>query len=289
MQGLIAHTSAKALPAYAIVWLDEFSSMVSPEYLFLQMASELSLPSLIMLGHELCGNFALPPRDDGSPSANQVLPVTSVSRILDFLNAMHMSWGAKRARNALWYVSNYAASKPEAVLAAVYSLPRIEHGYGLAPLTLNKRIDVTGSTDARNKSRYPDLLFSFAPVGINYDGEGHLDLRGIVRDAQAVALAQGEDRAMRKVELANQLLLVRSKVVDDITRNRQLATRGYLVLPMTKENLYDEGSLDLFTTQMLECAHSVFDADVEDDIRAIEDKSEANKRQELVRELLAWR
>ena len=46
-----------------------------------------------------------------------------------------------------------------------------------------------------------DLSFSFAPIGINYDGEDHLDLTGIARAARKAAQAEGDSRIEREAAL----------------------------------------------------------------------------------------
>ena len=185
MDTVVSHVCSKDLPASSIVWLDEFSSIASPELLFVQMASELDVPSLVLLGHELCGHFTMPDRRNANRKAvTQIPSVTSVGQIGAYLDGVPKAWGVKRARRALSYVSDHAVSLPEAVLSTMYGLPSDLDGYGLGEVTLNERVDVTEEDDKRPNVRYPDLLFSFAPVGINYDGEDHLDLRGIALAAR---------------------------------------------------------------------------------------------------------
>jgi hypothetical protein len=44
------HSCWRELPPHSVIWLDEHSSVVCPELLFLQMAEHLSMPELVMLG-----------------------------------------------------------------------------------------------------------------------------------------------------------------------------------------------------------------------------------------------
>ena len=74
----------------------------------------------------------------------------------------------------------------------------------------------------RTRSRYPDLSFSFAPIGMNYDGEDHLDLTGIARATRKAAQAEGDSRIEHEAALREKLESERAKVVDDNRRNRQL-------------------------------------------------------------------
>ena len=287
MDTVVSHVCAKKLPTSSIIWLNEHASMVCPELLFLQMAPELSLPELVLLGHELCGYYSLPSSNNaGGKVQTQVPCATSVEQIEDYLNARHRAWGVKKARAALPYIADHAASFPEGVLSTIYALPTDLCGYGFGRMELNQRVEVGESDDGKKRHRYPDLLFSFAPIGINYDGEDHLDLKGIVAAACAMEVAEGDERGTKYEDLHKKLREVRSKVVDDIARNRELASRGRIVLPMTKENLYGEGNLDSFTLQLLECAESVFGIDVKDAKNIILNKEMANKRYELLSALL---
>lgn len=259
------HLCQVSLPARSILWLDECASMVSPELLFVQMAAALSLPELVLLGHELCGTFTrLGEHPTGGQVVDHVLPATSTEDIRAYLRSLDRARGLKRARLALSYVHDLSASLPEAVLATLYGLPREEYGYGMGPLSLNRHIEVQDTRDLETcRHRLPDLLFTFAPIGINYDGEeDHLDLRGLSAVARNTERDDGEEGLEAEGRLEAKLQSVRSKVIDDIRRNREFLTRGMLILPMTKEDLYGKGNLDSFTRQLLMCAKNLFGVDV---------------------------
>lgn len=285
MQNIKSHVCTRSLPANSIVWLDDYASVVTPPLLFLQMASVMSFPMLVLLGHELCGGFtrdAVDPLE--GPLVDDIPAATSVEEISDFLRSIGRYKGIEIARRALDYVSDHAVSAPEAVMSTVYALPKDERGYGMGPVTLNKRARLGPGLDA--KSRYPDLMFGFAPVGINYDGSEHLDLDALVASAKAVVCATEENAADAKKGLQDTLEAVRAKVVDDNTRNRQLAACGKLVFPATKENLYGEGHLDAFTRDLLRCAHEVFGVDVSEYENALDDSELCKERYELLESML---
>ena len=255
------------------LWVDPHTTIVCPELLFLQMAEVLPLPSLVMLGYELCGNFSRDANDpiDGEARIN-IPTTTSVKRLAEYLATSAGVRGIAKARKALEYVCDNALSPMEALLGTVYSLPPQESGYGMGPITLNERVVVGGPNEPeRMRSRYPDLSFSFAPVGLNYDGEDHLDLVGLVRAARAATTAEGEEQAEAEKALREKLEAVRAKVVDDNMRNRQLAARGKIVFPVTKEDVYGWGKLDELTWQILQCAQSVFGVDIEHFRQMLED------------------
>lgn len=291
---ICSHTSWQELPDDSVCWLDEVSSVVCPELLFAQMAESFPLPILVMLGHELCGHFSRSAHDPMGGYATIDIPAaTSVMRIESYLSSLNRRHGLSNAREALRYVCDHALSVPESVLATVYSLPSSESGYGMGPITLNERVVVGNpepndhSNALRNgRSRYPDLMFPFAPVGINYDGAEHLDLDGLVHAAMRAALSDSSSQGTAQAELRSKLAEVRSKVVDDNMRNRQLASRGKIVFPATKEDLYEAGGLDRLTRQILDCARSVFGIDTSEYERILDDTEHARDRQELLSSLL---
>lgn len=266
------------------LWVDSYASIVCPELLFLQMAEVLPLPSLVMLGYELCGNFS---RDVDRPidgEAKISIPTaTNVKRVAEYLAASARARGVAKARKALDYICDNALSPMEALLGTMYSLPLEESGYGMGPVTLNERVKI-GEPDESEilRSRYPDMSFSFAPVGLNYDGEDHLDLAGLVQAAHKATAAEGKEQAAAKAALREKLEAVRAKVVDDNLRNRQLATNGRIVFPVTKEDVYGWGNLDKLTCQILQCAQSVFGVDIEPLGQMLEDTDRKRDRYALL-------
>lgn len=287
-RGIVSHTLYSPLPAGSILWLDEHSSVVCPELLFLQMAESFSLPSLVMLGLELCGHFC---RNADEPLVGDVtdgLPVaTNVASLTLYLSKVSKAHGLLRAREALDCISDHAISAPEAVLATMYALPPKESGYGMGPISLNEHVAVD-NTDSwvRAKSRYPDLMFGFAPVGINYDGSQHFDLASLMAAAEMFVRAGADEQNDARKALRMKLLEARDKVVDDNMRNRQLAAQGRIVFPATKEDLRSGRRLDALTRQILSCAHRVFGVDVGKYERTLDDTLLARDRWDLLDTLL---
>lgn len=281
------HTCWRELPPRSIIWLDRYSSVVCPELLFLQMAEEMSLPELVMLGYELCGHFSRFPENPYDVK-DQVPATTSVENIRAYVSNFKKGHGVAKVREALDYVCDHAISVPEAVLATMYSLPVSESGYGMGPLVLNERVKIEKpDLWVESQSRYPDIMFSIAPIGINYDGSGHLDLPGLVAIAQKAALAKGESRNEMQLALQRKMNEVRAKVVDDNMRNRQLMSQGRIVIPVTKEDLYGYGHLDGLTRHILRCARLLYGADVREYEKMLDDTLIQRDRQVLLDSLLA--
>lgn len=282
--GILAHAANGSLPTGSILWLDENSSVVCPELLFLQMADSFSLPALVMLGMELCGHFSRQADDplmgdvvDGVPAA------TSVERLKSHLAALKGTKGLRKAREALRYVCDHAVSAPEAVLAVMFGLPPEEGGYGMGPLLLNERVQLGESGSlGKAKNRYPDLMFGFAPVGLNYDGSKHFSVIDLMAAAEALARSDAKGQDAARGVLRDKLLAARAKVIDDNLRNRQLAAEGRIVFSVTKEDLSNVSRLDELARQVLNCASKVFGADVEEHLETLNNGFLARERGELL-------
>jgi hypothetical protein len=288
MAELASHVCSAELPPNTIIWLDDHATMAGPELLFAQMAETLPLANLVLLGHELCGHFSrCADFPAGGPIVDGIPAATSTEKIARFLKDAEKVPGRGKATAALAYLADHALSAPEALLATVFSLPAQESGYGMGPVTLNQRIEVEGAQEAQAGARYPDLMFAFAPVGINYDGEGHLDLTGLAQAAREAELAGAETKQQAERALADKLREVREKAVDDLRRNRQLAASGLVVFPVTKEDLHGWGQLDVLARDILSCAHAVFGADVRDLQATLDDAALVRNRYALLSSLLA--
>ena len=289
---VVTHEASKELSAESILWLDEHSSMVCPELLFLQMATVFTLPKLVLLGYELCGNFtrmAEDPRE--GPVVDNVPAATNVENISRYLEEFPHTHGVARAKQALSYVSDDALSATEAVLATIYSLPSNESGYGMGPITLNTCVRIARrdneSTKASGaKKRYPDLMFPFAPVGINYDGGGHLDLDGLVKVVLDAFNSNDKSQENSGKTIQQKLEEVRAKAVDDNVRDRQLISKGKVVLRATKEDVNESGALDALTQQVLDTARTLFGTDVAPYQSLLDDTTLAKEREELLFSLL---
>lgn len=288
MPHVCLHRCDSDLPARSILRLDEHASVVSPELLFVQMAERLSLPELVFLGYELCGTFTRSSVDPkNGPVVDHVAPATSVAEIEAFVSEVSRVRGLRKAREALAYVQDLAASVPEALLATIYGLPVREYGYGMGPLTLNRQVRVSKTQNPdEQRTRMPDIQFHFAPVGINYDGEkDHLDLAGLIAQARLSERAANEGEPSQEFELMGKQQSVRDKVVDDMRRNREFLAKGLVILPMTKEDLYGQGCLDNFTRQLLACAKVFFHVDVSRYEKSLNDSSLRAERYTLIRSL----
>ena len=281
------YAGESCLPTGSFIDLREGLAISCPELLFVEMAKEMDPARHLMLGHELCGSFS---RDPNDPRNGQVAldltPVTSKARIAAYMEKASHLHGITAARRTLELLSDNAWSPTESLVATIVSLPIALFGYGLGACALNKRLEMPEqlrwTTDM--SSRVPDILFPGVNVGLNYDGAVHLDLDSVI-DA-AVELERHPGEGWSQAQLDSVMRSVRSKAVDDIRRNRELAANGYLVFPVVKEDLYDEGALDRLMAQVFEIAEEFFKCDYSLQKRMLKLPLGRARRQELIWSLL---
>ena len=204
----------------------------SPELLFVQMGRHLSPIAHALLGMELCGTYV-------RPKTYGVGAVTTAQQLASFAENTQRVDGVLQARKVARRVLDNAWSPMESIVAQLASLPLHEMGYGLGPLDLNPRI---AGQDMQAGSRVPDIVVRGTMVGLNYEGEGHLDLPGIVSATTEAVLNPGSSASQQALDAA--IAKTREKYVGDRRRDRDLWQAGLTVFPVTKEDLYQEGAFD---------------------------------------------
>lgn len=251
---LVANTVyCDTIPANSFVVINENISIACPELMFTELGAVMTPAEHLLLGYEICGTYS---RDADDPVEGEAVfgvpAVTSVARIRAYLDATGRIEGKTSTRRTLGLLADGAWSPMEAAIATVASLPLEENGYGLGRCKLNERVEPTAlmRESAKRASRVPDILFGDTRVGINYDGEYHLDLDMLIDAALRFARNPGSRQAERELEDAKRR--VRAQVIDDNRRNRELVSGGYIVFPVFKEDLYDEGGFDATMMQVLE-------------------------------------
>lgn len=156
-----------------------------PELCFVQLAQSLPFHELVRAGNVLCGRFYLDAGKGGELGRRE--PLTSKRRIEAFLRANPGIKGVKEARRALPWVTEGAASPPEAFLAMVFGLPYRYGGFQLSDLAVNRRLRPSHKAQqiARRTTLVPDILFADARLAIEYDSTAeHTSSSQLTRDAQ---------------------------------------------------------------------------------------------------------
>ena len=277
----------RSLPPKSFIEVMPGLAISSPELLFLEMAGCLNKPELIMLGNELCGTFSRNPRDPlNNDVAMHLKALTTKAKMQSYCRAVKWSKNAALALEALELVADNVWAPSESIVATLLNMPLAEFGYELGPCVLNEQVFTPESLAhvTKARSRTPDILLGGTHVGINYDGSDHLDLNSIV-DA-ALSLKHEPGNSTMNVELDAIVRKVRAKAVDDIKRNRELTAAGYIVFPVVKEDLYEEGGLDRVVLQIIETLEHYEGIDMSEHRRALENKYLKAKRQEFVWSLL---
>ena len=281
---------SKGLPDDAFLDIGSGIQIASPELLFVELATVMIPQVLVLLGYELTGKYS---RDASNsrlgPITYGVPPLTTVEKIEGFIARCHGIPGLSAARECIKYVSNNSWSPTESLIAAMAALPLGKLGYGIGRLILNERSKAENGNATRfgKESRVPDMLVPDAPVGINYEGGGHLELDRIVSAATAAAESPGN--ALLQKAVAHEKAHVREKYVDDLRRTRELASRGLVIVNATTEDLYSHSGLDALMQQVICAAERFSDRDFSMCWKAFDSPAVCEKRQLLIWALLDWK
>jgi len=204
---LVCHVCSKPLPEGSFVKVSRNVAVSSPELCFVQMASTLSMPRLVLLGYELCGLYVL--RSQGQNGFISCEPLTSTKSLRSYLDCAGSLDGVKKARRALDYVTDFSASPAETQLAALLCMPTCQGGYGIDLPCLNQAVAL-GSLSARESGRSLcrcDLYWPEARLCVEYNSDAH---------------HTGSER-----------------IASDAIRTNALLNEGVTVIVVTREQLYD--------------------------------------------------
>lgn len=155
-----AHLCELALPMGAVV--SRNSKMVaSPELLFLELASSLSIHRLILLGLQMCSH---PP---GIPAE----AITTKQKLNTFLRKVSGHRGHRKALRAVKYMGNGSASVMESIAYMILTLPHSLGGYGLNGAVFNHEIMLKKESRVRlGQNRcFLDLYYREARLAVEYE------------------------------------------------------------------------------------------------------------------------
>lgn len=154
------HLCTLDLPDNAVVFRNG-REIASPELLFLEFASKLSIHRLILLGLQLCSHSQCDPSD----------AITTKQKLERFLAKTAGHWGQRKALRAVKYVENGSASIMESLAYMILRLPHNLGGYGLSGAVFNHEIKLTGEAKLRlgKDCCFVDLYYKHKKVGVEYD------------------------------------------------------------------------------------------------------------------------
>ena len=193
----------------------------SPEFVFLQMATELSIERLIALGCELCGLYVLLPKNVSHPGSldempKRVSPLTNTAKIAGFLERVGKANGKAKAKRALKYVVDGSRSPMETMVYMLLCLPVSLGGYGLPKPEMNATIRLNEEARAIAQRRHceGDLCWPDAhpPLDIEYHGEVHVGA---------------------------------SRMKSDVGRELGIEHMGWRVMTVTSPQVFDEGRFEV--------------------------------------------
>ncbi len=144
----------------------------TPEAIFFQLASELSMPELVMLGLRMCSGYILDPDEHCGFRKHE--PLTSVAELRKLAPRMRGTRGFDKARRALRYIADGSASPRESEVAALLCLPVSAGGYGLPTPQFNYEITVDlpdATMRQHHEHRKCDLFWPAARLGLEYDSK----------------------------------------------------------------------------------------------------------------------
>jgi very-short-patch-repair endonuclease len=164
INGKRAHSCALPLPAGAVVYRNG-KRVASPELLFLELANELSIHRLILLGLQMCSYPV------GSPEK----AITTKKDITAFLENTSGHRGHRKALQAIKYVENGSASIMESLAYMILTLPSNLGGYGLQGAVFNHRFRLNDEeiSQLSQNSCIVDIYYRRAKVAVEYESYKH--------------------------------------------------------------------------------------------------------------------
>lgn len=172
-----AHACKTVLPNGSLYALNDNVFVCSPEFVFLQLAQSLELEQLIAYGCEICGTYGFD-KSDKRGFRDRDTPLITKAQLERYVESAYGMRGRLRAREALRYIMENAASPMETVCMLLLTLPYRLGGYGLPKLLINVKINVPSSMRPLCPKGYcvadirvPDTQFVIEYLGI-YDHAG---------------------------------------------------------------------------------------------------------------------
>lgn len=280
------HVWGTSAPGFDFLKLgDTGIAIPCPEVLLSQMAEVVDLPELVAIGHELCGRYTLRPSSSSLPAVTDIPPLTSQGQIRELLKRAKGLRGRRALRFAVPRIQDGSLSPQETCLSTMAQLPLGRYGYEMGKVDLNETLRPPKGSENLIKASYriPDLLFRDTRVGINYDGQGHLELGEVVRAARAAGAEPSSLARQKALEVAIESTW--NDVAADKQRDRDLMAMGYEVLAVTKHDLGTIDALDLVMRQVMALIEATTSRDLSLQSEALDDAELKAGREKVLRKL----
>ena len=170
-KGVCCHTWSGNLPPHSVARLAPEVFVSTPEFVFLQASSKLSLMELVRFGYELCALYTARLRAGELTELPEAL--TTSKKIVAFLDGCDGAFGVNKARLAAKWILDRSRSPRETKLAMTLTLPRRWGGQGVRGLVLNHEVRLSAQErKTAGKKKYEiDLYCENARIGLEYYGK----------------------------------------------------------------------------------------------------------------------
>ncbi len=176
-RNLHCHIGSGQFPPGSFVRVAPDLVVSSPELCFLQMAGELPLIDLVVLGFEFCGSYRLGRQSEPEQGLRADRPLSSVAKLSAYLEKTAGLKGHKNAMYALKFIVDRSASPMETALCLLLTLPCRLGGYGLPQPQLNHGLGASNKTRKIGPSKgsefYGDLYWPEQRVDVEYDSDAY--------------------------------------------------------------------------------------------------------------------
>lgn len=187
-KGCHIHLCEFDLPLDAVVFRDG-KMLASPELVFLQLASKLSIHKLILLGLQLCSH----------PPGQHIDAITTKEKIKAFLEKTSGHRGQPKAMRAIKYIENSSASIMESIVFMILTLPHALGGYGIDGAIFNFEIKLTDEAAKRlgQQRCFMDLYYKHMKLAVEYDSftfhnnpsaQGKDAIRSVILNRQGITI-----------------------------------------------------------------------------------------------------
>lgn len=140
---LESHLVEGKLPKHSFVRARGGVLVASPEATFVQLASQLTLPQLLLVGMELCGTYAMDGSGDDGTGFSQRPRLITVARLAQYVHWCHGRSGIELARQAVGLLMENSGSPRESITVLSLTMPTTRRGLGLPKPRLNRHTHVT--------------------------------------------------------------------------------------------------------------------------------------------------
>lgn len=143
-RGIKSRLQKATLPAGSYTFTSEGIPIVSPECCFLRAARGLSIPELSKVGMMLCSHFAF---DESGCLVGYRKPRTTVADLIRYIERVSDACGVKKARKAVRYIVDGAASPAEINACLLFVLPYRLGGLACPIPELNGRVELSSEVE----------------------------------------------------------------------------------------------------------------------------------------------